>query len=133
MLYGRPRPKKNNNFVTKNRLIIPNKGYLQYEKECVKQLKTQYIDKPIESRIFLKIKYYLADRREPDVFNLDNAIGDILQKARVILDDKQVNSVFATKTAIDRQNPRAEITIVTGLNELGEVLYDTKNSGSLHN
>jgi len=97
------------------------KGYSKYEKDCAKQLKKQYQGEAVKSRVFLRLKYFLADRREPDVFNLDNAMGDILQNAQIIADDKQVNSCYATKVAIDRKNPRVEIEMLTDVGELGEI------------
>lgn len=125
ILKGRPRPKKNNQIATKQRFIIQNKAYRDYEKDCIAQLKGQWKGKPIDSRVYVYAGYYLEDRRESDLYNLDNAIADILERAGILENDKLVTKSYTEKIAIDRENPRVEITIITGLPKLKEVGEDS--------
>jgi len=54
----------------------------------------------------------MPDRRVPDLINLLQATADILEKARVIEDDKDIISFDGSKImGIDKDNPRTEITI----------------------
>ena len=118
-LIGRPITKKNSQRIvlTKNnkRFIIQSKQYLDYENNCLWQLKAQYKDETIKSKLNLKAYYYMPDRRIPDLINLLQSTCDILEKARIIENDKNIISFDGSKImGIDKENPRAEI-IIEGL------------------
>ena len=54
----------------------------------------------------------MPDRRVPDLINLLQATADILEKARVIEDDKNIISFDGSRImGIDKENPRVEIEI----------------------
>jgi len=54
----------------------------------------------------------MPDKRIPDLLNLLQATADILEKARVIDNDKDIVSFDGSRiTGIDKLNPRTEITI----------------------
>jgi len=115
-LKGRPATKKNSQriAVTKSgkRFIIQSKRYLEYEKNALWQLKAQYRGETIQGKIELKALYYLADKRLPDLINLLQATCDILEKARVIENDRNIISFNGSKImGIDKDNPRCEIEI----------------------
>jgi len=116
ILKGRPATKKNSQriAVTKNgkRFIIQSKRYLEYEKSCLWQLKFQCKKETIQGKIELKVLYYLADKRLSDLINLLQATCDILEKARVIENDRNIISFNGSKImGIDKDNPRCEIEI----------------------
>jgi len=116
ILKGRPATKKNSQriAVTKSgkRFIIQSKRYLEYEKNALWQLKAQYRGDTIQGKIELKVLYYLADKRLPDLINLLQATCDILEKARVIENDRNIISFDGSKImGIDKDNPRCEIEI----------------------
>jgi len=116
ILKGRPATKKNSQriAVTKNgkRFIIQSKRYLEYEKNALWQLKAQYRGETIQGKIELKVLYYLADKRLPDLINLLQATCDILEKVRVIENDRNIISFDKSKImGIDKDNPRCEIEI----------------------
>jgi len=131
ILKGRPATKKNSQriAVTKSgkRFIIQSKRYLEYEKNALWQLKAQYRGDTIQGKIELKVLYYLADKRLPDLINLLQATCDILEKARVNLlqatcdilekarvieNDRNIISFDGSKImGIDKDNPRCEIEI----------------------
>ena len=130
IIRGRPRPKKNNQIATKQRFIIQNKEYREYEKDAIRQVKGQYLERPIQNRVFVAIKYYLADGREADLPNMDNAICDILERAGVVKNDKQVIACYSKKVAINRRNPRAEVIVIPDQADLYEAgdEYEEKNN-----
>ena len=59
----------------------------------------------------------MPDRRVPDLINLLQATADILEKARVIEDDKNIISFDGSRIiGVDKENPRVEIEIEGGGN-----------------
>ena len=100
--------------TTKNgkRFLIQSKQYLAYEKDCLKQLMAFYRGEIITCKINLQVQYYMPTKTRPDLNNLLGATADILQKARVIENDKNIVSFDGSKIAgVDKVNPRTEITI----------------------
>lgn len=92
--------------------VLPSKQYVEYEKDCLKQITGKYkvnIDYPIN----LKCLYYMPTRHKVDISNLMNATHDILVAANVIDDDNSriVASVDGSRVYLDRDNPRVEIEI----------------------
>jgi Holliday junction resolvase RusA-like endonuclease len=66
----------------------------------------------ITDKISLKALYYLKDKRIPDLINLLQATCDILEKARVIENDKNIISFDGSRIiGVDKANPRVEIKI----------------------
>lgn len=117
VLYGRPITKKNHqeicyNLATKRRFVQQSKRYLDYEEACLWQLKT-YRGEVIGGPVQVTALYWLPDRRSwPDLCGCLQATGDILQKARIITNDKFIVSWDGSRIAgVDRENPRVEITI----------------------
>lgn len=128
ILNGKPITKKNHQQIVlaKNgrRFVIQSKQYLQYEKDCLWQLKEQLtilslqqrIPKsvlfPIIGSISLQALYYMPTKARPDLLNLEQATADILQKAKVIENDKNIVSFDGSRIiGIDKINPRVEIII----------------------
>lgn len=69
-------------------MIIPSKLYLEFEKECLKQIPRQYrinIDYPVN----IKAIFYKESKRRIDLTNLLEALDDMLVKAEVIADDNR--------------------------------------------
>lgn len=89
VLYGRPITKKNSSRIIKAgkyHRIVPSKAYVQYEKDCLKQIKAEN-KKNLNSRYNLKCLYYMPTRHRVDLVNLLEATCDILVAAHVIEDD----------------------------------------------
>ena len=117
ILTGRPITKKNSqeicyNPATKRRFVRQSACYLKYEEACLWQLKT-YRGEMLTGPVEVTALYYLPDRRShPDLVSLMQATGDILQKARIIANDKFIVSWDGSRImGVDKKNPRAEITI----------------------
>ena len=113
IILGRPITKKNSQRIaltkTGKRFIIQSPQYLRYEKDCLKQIK--HI-KTITEDINLQVLYYMPTKARPDLNNLLAATCDILQKAKVINNDKNIVSFDGSHIAgVDKNNPRTEITI----------------------
>ena len=63
-------------------------------------------------RVSLQALYYMPTKFRPDLTNLLQATCDILEKARVIENDKNIVSFDGSRIAgVDKANPRTEIII----------------------
>ena len=114
VLKGRPITKKNSQIpiITKTgkRFIIQSKQYRQYEKDCLRQLDFLYHGQPLTGRIHLEAYYHMPTLFKPDLLNLLAATSDILEKAKVIENDKLIYSVDGSRVMEkDKDNPRVEI------------------------
>jgi len=54
---------------------------------------------------------YFGTARMLDFDNALAGVFDVLQKAKVIKDDKQIKSVDGSRLKVDRKNPRVEIEV----------------------
>jgi Holliday junction resolvase RusA-like endonuclease len=112
-----PRSKKNSqeivfNRKTGHRMVIQNKRYTEFEKECKKHIPILR-EPPINYPINLQCKFYVCDARKRDIANYLEAIQDILVKYGILEDDNYniVSSLNGCSMEIDRDNPRIEIII----------------------
>ena len=116
ILKGRPITKKNSQIIalTKNgrRYVIQSPQYCAYEKDCLQQIKYLYRVETIIGNVSLQALYYMPTKFRPDLTNLLQATADILEKARVIENDKNIVSFDGSRIGgIDKSNPRTEIII----------------------
>lgn len=108
-----PRTKKNSQQIIKvkgRRIPIPSEKYLQFEKDCLKQIKGgQKIDYPVN----IKAIFYRVDRRKVDLTNLLEALDDTLVKAKVIKDDNRniIAGHDGSRVYYNKENPHIEIEI----------------------
>lgn len=116
-----PRSKKNSqeiifNRKTGKRMVIQNKRYTEFEKEC--KWFMPKLEKPIDYPINLSCHFYVNDARRRDIANYLEAIQDILVKYKVIEDDNYsiIASLDNCKMEIDRVRPRCEIEIKKKVN-----------------
>lgn len=118
-LYGNPVTKKNSQrilykftkFGRKTPFIAPSKAYVDYETDCLRQIKKPR--SPISARVNVRCVYYMKTARRVDLANLIEATTDILVKARVLEDDnsKIVAAHDGSRVELDRKQPRVEIEI----------------------
>ena len=118
-LYGNPVTKKNSQrilykftkFGRKTPFIAPIKAYVDYETDCLRQIKRPH--SPISARVNVRCVYYMKTARRVDLANLIEATTDILVKAHVLEDDnsKIVAAHDGSRVELDRKNPRVEIEI----------------------
>lgn len=118
-IYGNPVTKKNSQrilykftkFGRKTPFIAPSKAYVDYETDCLRQIKRP--NSPISARVNVRCVYYMKTARRVDLANLIEATTDILVKAHVLEDDnsKIVAAHDGSRVELDRKNPRVEIEI----------------------
>lgn len=118
-IYGNPVTKKNSQrilykftkFGRKTPFIAPSKTYVDYETDCLRQIKRPR--SPISARVNVRCVYYMKTARRVDLANLIEATTDILVKARVLEDDnsKIVAAHDGSRVELDREKPRVEIEI----------------------
>ncbi len=123
---GRPVPKKNNPQVycisgcrgyvrgmrMPKKIVIPSQTYLDYEKVALPVLRTLFRGhQTLATGVMVRAYYYLPDKRwPPDLCGLMQATGDILEKARIIENDRLIRRWGDTEiVGIDKENPRCEI------------------------
>lgn len=111
-----PRSKKNSqeiifNKKTGRRMVIQNKRYTEFEKEC--KWFIPKLEKPIDYPVNLSCCFYVNDARRRDIANYLEAIQDILVKYNVLEDDNYniIASLDNCKMEIDREYPRVIIEI----------------------
>lgn len=119
VVLGRPVTKKNHQQVVMSKgrpRIVQAKAYYVYAASAISQLKEQYNGKhPFKDAITVSVRYWLPNRRgKPDLNNLLSATADLLEDAGVIFNDHLITNWNGSEIAgIDKENPRAEITIQT--------------------
>lgn len=126
-ILGRPYTKKNSPIRTKTG-IIQSKQYRDYEADAIKQIRLQMIEKygrimePTSYPVELMAQYYMPNRQGwPDGLGLLQATADILEKAGVITNDRQIIRIKDNTliVGIDKDNPRTRII----LSELKHPMY----------
>ena len=94
----------------KGRVIpIPSAKYVSYEKAACVQLAQQFTGPPIDQPCHLEARFHRDNRT--DVDNLLGGLFDILQKGKVIKNDRLIYSVTATKSGACDGNPRVVLTL----------------------
>lgn len=114
---GRPMTKKTSQQIVTNKktgkyMIIPSNQTSSYENAILWQIPST-AKQGLSGRLVVIVHYWMENRAGwPDLTGLMQNTADILQKAGVIQNDKEITSWGDTRiVGIDKQNPRAEITI----------------------
>jgi Holliday junction resolvase RusA-like endonuclease len=110
---GQPATKKNSQVarcVKGKPVVLQSKVYRAYEKAALKVLLT-YQGECFQGPVEVSVLYWLKDNRRPDLNNLMAATADILEKAGVIRNDRDIISWDGSRIAGTSPHPRAEITI----------------------
>lgn len=114
-IFGAPVTKKNSGRILRTRtgrpFIMPSAAFKRWEQAAVLQLQSQRRSTPtITGAVELTALVY----RKRNVGDLDNhlsAVCDVLQRAQVIANDKQVVSFGQSRLLKDAANPRVEIAL----------------------
>jgi Holliday junction resolvase RusA-like endonuclease len=112
---GRPVPKKNSMMarcINGKPLIIQSKTYREYEKMALLSL-ADYQGPRFSGPVQVKASYWLADNRRPDLNNLMAATADILEKAGIIANDRDIVSWDGSRIMGVSPEPRTEIIITS--------------------
>ncbi len=83
-----------------------------WRKLAVPALEAQWIDRaPLVGPLAVVVTGFLATRRKIDTDNLLAGPLDALQKAKIVTNDQQFESVVGIRR-YDKENPRVEITVM---------------------
>ena len=99
-IYGRPISKKNSMQIIRVRgrnVIITSKGYRQFEKGALAQLKE--VKNRYHGKVNVDYTFYLKGKLDADLDNLVTSVTDVLQKSGIIDNDKNIISSTAIKYA----------------------------------
>jgi Holliday junction resolvase RusA-like endonuclease len=116
VLPGQPATKKNHSIICSlpngRSILVPSKPYREFEKSCLNYLKA-YTGPRFTGPIEMITLYYLKKgRAQPDLTNLMAATHDILEKAGVIDNDRNIVSVDGSRImGISLKEPRTEVII----------------------
>lgn len=105
--------------------VLPSLAYEEWEAAAVREcmtikaaLRAAGIELPIAAPIHVEALFYLLPTKDgrmradcPDVSNLQEAVGDMLETAGIILNDRQIEDWDGTRRRLDAANPRVEIFI----------------------
>lgn len=94
--------------------IIPSRQYMEYERGALKVLPSIG---PISEAVNVKAIFFMKTRRKVDLVNLQEALLDVLVKAKILEDDNSniVVSMDGSYVDYDKERPRTEVWI-TSLN-----------------
>ncbi len=94
---------------TGKKKVIPSKPFLRYQSEAGLFMRSYNIDEPVNIRAL----YYMKTIREVDLTNLHEALHDIMQERRCIVNDNRsiVVSTDGSRVLYDPVNPRTEVYI----------------------
>jgi Holliday junction resolvase RusA-like endonuclease len=110
-----PMPPSINNTYAVNRTgkntFYKKKNVKDWEKEAGWMIKKQWkgSKNPFNGDVQVGIDFYYADNR--DIDNGLKVLFDLLQKQRVVINDKQIRKITHVNIYQDLQNPRVEIEI----------------------
>jgi Holliday junction resolvase RusA-like endonuclease len=110
---GQPATKKNSQVarcVKGKPVVLQSKVYRAYEKAALTAL-LAYRGERFSGPVEVSVLYWLKDNRRPDLNNLMAATADILEKAGVIINDRDIISWDGSRIMGTSHQPRAEITI----------------------
>ena len=114
---GRPMTKKNHQQILRNKrtgkpFVVQSEAYQNYETACLWHLKT-YRGPKFTGPVRVACRYWMPNRRSwPDLPGLYQATADILEKAGIIANDRNIVSMDGSEiVGIDRERPRVEIEI----------------------
>lgn len=134
VIYGPPRTKKNHGKIIHIRQkgarpcascghvkgfpkMMPSDQFTEWQDDALRQmllirarLAQRGVNLPIAGLVSIEARIY-RETAIGDVNGYQQAIGDMLQAARVIVDDAQIEDWDGTRRLKDRERPRVEIYI----------------------
>lgn len=126
-ILGVPRVKKNNQQVvlarSKTGKYYPKKvdtaAYKRWHKDAIPQINLQKPSVEIDFPVNLACRFYMDTEQKVDLSALYEGIQDVLVELNVLTDDNYtiVASHDGSSVAVDKANPRMEITITSKLED----------------
>lgn len=114
---GQTPAQKNSKSIAYNRgtgkpFIMSNSNVKNWQNSAAIELLRYRIKEPLDGKQELSIMFYVKDNRRRDLDNMLTTIQDALVKAGILIDDSWKNlKIGAVDAKLDKDNPRAEITI----------------------
>jgi Holliday junction resolvase RusA-like endonuclease len=114
---GAPRTAKNHQRIVTNKktgkpFVIASAPASRWGRKAIGQIVSQWPVRMCAMAGPLSVRALIyRDRRVGDLDNYLHAVGDALQKAGVILNDRQIESWDGSRKLIDKTNPRVEIEL----------------------
>lgn len=99
------------NKASGKRFITPSAKYRDYERAALKLLPR--LKEPIKTPCNVQTVFYMPTKRRCDLVNMQEAILDVLVKAKILDDDNYyiVRSMDGSRVDVDKEHPRTEIQI----------------------
>jgi len=121
VLTGRIPSKKNSKQIVgrgKKKFLITSEAHKKWHSTAVAQVLQHKLGKPNLDNVSIEIKIYFPDKRVADLTNKAESIMDLIVDCDIIKDDNwKVVSCLMLNGDYDKENPRAEISIID-LNEI---------------
>lgn len=133
-IQGIPRTKKNSQriiVIGGKRAVLQSRQYLSWEAPAVFQLQAQRHGFVWNIPVNMRAIVY-RDRAVGDLLNYLAAISDVLEKAGVVKNDRQIVSLDGSRMLVDRQRPRVEIELSEALSETQETTPSPSPSSNSH-
>lgn len=97
-------------------IIIPSKKYKDFEKQAIKMLKDMGLENYHEEMfggcpLHITAIFYSKKKTRRDLTNLEEALADVLQYAKVIINDCMIESWDGSRKKIDKDHPRVEFKL----------------------
>jgi Holliday junction resolvase RusA-like endonuclease len=109
-----PATKKNNSQIVRVRgrlILIPSRRYLRYERDALWQLRAIWQGRaPITGDVNCAALFY-RNRASGDLNNYTAALADILEKAGIVANDRQIGGWDGSRLAKDAARPRVEMVL----------------------
>lgn len=109
-----PRTKKNSSRVMrfgKFNKIMPSKQFIAFQNDAVPQLESAMLGRPpITCDVNASVVFW-RDALRGDPVNFYEAIADVLERARIIVDDKQILTWTGSRVAKDAARPRLHVVL----------------------
>lgn len=90
---GRPMSKDNEKIFNRQGRVFTSKKFKDYENYLRLSAKSQFMEKPIDGPISLRLTFYFKNKVRPDLTNLPKSVCDAMNGV-VWKDDKQITECF---------------------------------------
>lgn len=115
MIPGQTPSQKNNKQIIPSRppRLVDNPIVKKWRNETAKYLAETYKEDLKEKQVIAIYTFYLKDRVRRDIDNMISSCNDALVQAGILSDDNwKVLRIGGAEAVLDKDNPRAEITLV---------------------
>ncbi len=114
IIRGAPRTKKTSNRVVRAGAftkVLPSAAYVSYERAAVPQLRAQHCGMPVyREPVHVRATFY-REKNLGDWTGYAQALGDILEAAGIVENDRLIAHWDGTRLLKDAANPRVEFEV----------------------